>query len=419
MQEQAIPPENNNLLFRIAANIRDTIGRCVANILPNKIEAVGVAQRPSAVVLLNAHGNYPYGLFDMVLENKPYTRQVKADSYNEYSIETHIKKLVDEDSEDSELYKYIISTLFQNVKYTSSVPAPYCGMMVGKIESKEEDSNEQKMINEKSSREQEYEIVGGIASKFQQDNPADDVAVLKLFDEMRHALRANANIKYLTKPEEFSEDESLKDFLMYINKMIKDDTLYSSYPLCPIQLDKRYVFHGGDDEEDYFYPEYGFHIWIGDEKYNLLNIEDYDRIQGNVIANIQDETHQTFANYVLNDIIKKGMIDENPSLRLSEISLFLWSLDLKDIIISDSACSIVLDMQGSDIITKDNFKNTIGRLYKTVIPQAEESQLSQQSPVRPVKAASRKVQKRKLGGKKTKRTKRTKRTRRNKKQKQD
>ena len=250
MQEQAIPPENNNLLFRIAANIRDTIGRCVANILPNKIEAVGVAQRPSAVVLLNAHGNYPYGLFDREDVLGPFTRQVKAESYKEYSIETHLKTLVDD---NSELYKYIISTLFQNVKYTSSVPAPYCGMMVGRIESKEEDSNEQKMINEKSSREQEYVIVKDIALKFQQDNPDDDVAVLKLFDEMRHALRANANIKYLTKPEEFSEDESLKDFLMYINKMINDNTLYSSYPLCPIQLDKFYIFQAGDDEDESLY----------------------------------------------------------------------------------------------------------------------------------------------------------------------
>ena len=120
---------------------------------------------------------------------------------------------------------------------------------------------------------------------------------------------------------------------------------------------------------------YGFHIWIDNTHYNLLNLEDCDKILLKVIYYIPDEKQQQFAIYMLNNIIKKGMINTTPpTLKLSEISLFLWSLDLNDIIISDSACSIVLDMQGHDIITNENFKNTIGRLFEEVIPQPEESQ---------------------------------------------
>jgi len=79
-------------------------------------------------------------------------------------------------------------------------------------------------------------------------------------------------------------------------------------------------------------------------------------------------------------------------------------------------------MQGSDIITKDNFKTTIGRLFKTVLPQAEESQLPEsqlpESPsvmrrLVPVKANKKdvkfKLDTRPRGGK-PKRTKRTNRT---------
>ena len=77
---------------------------------------------------------------------------------------------------------------------------------------------------------------------------------------------------------------------------------------------------------------------------------------------------------MLNNVIKKGMLQQNPTLKLSEISLFLWSLDLNDTFISDSACSIVLDMQGDDIVTNDNFKNTIGKLYLELFPQIEDSQ---------------------------------------------
>jgi hypothetical protein len=430
MQDESIPSENNNIFFRLAENIRDVLGTCVSTILPKKIETdvVPPIPRPSAVVLLNAHGNYPYGLFDR--EVGPYTRQNKAASYIEYSIGTHINRLVDE---NSELYKNIISTLFQNVKYTSSVPAPYCGMMVARNKSEDKDCpepTEPTEFNAKSSREQEYAIVEAaaeVAKQIKSDNADHDKAVLDLFNKMRHDLRKNANIMYYSPPMEIEGDEDLGNFLKYINKMVSEDGLYKAFPLCPKQLDKRYVFRGEDDEDKCFVPMYGFHIWIGDEKYNLLNIDDddyddYDRIQNKVIDHMPVEDDRIFAEYVLNDIIKTGMTGETPNLRLSEISLFLWSLKLKDIIISDSACSIVLDMQGSDIITKDNFKTTIGRLFKTVLPQAEESQLPEsqlpESPsvtrrLVPVKANKKdvkfKLDTRPRGGK-PKRTKRTNRT---------
>ena len=126
----------DNILSNFANIISKAVMPCVQwdfSSTPKKIEtSTETKPRPNAMVLLNAHGIYPYGLFivDDDDDDIAFTRQTKAEKYQEYTIDTNIKNIL-ENTHD--LYKDVISTLFKNIKYTSSVPAPYCGMMVGRI----------------------------------------------------------------------------------------------------------------------------------------------------------------------------------------------------------------------------------------------------------------------------------------------
>ena len=355
---------SGNFLTRLA----DAISDSVACILPQQSQPIYTRKnvtRPNAVVLLNAHGNYPLSLFEDDEDGQVFTRTFKEKKYQDYTIGNKIPNML---LPSDLLYDDAISTLFNNIHYTSSVPAPYCGMMVG--ETVDEDG---KLI--KSSRQSEFDIVTSFVSRLQARTNNDPTErPQSIFKSMRGALRDNANVMYKTNPSE-AKASDIKDFLMYINSLINSNGLYKEYGLCTTNFDKTYQFYPNNGENPDFIPHYGFHIWINDKYYNLLTLQDCDNILTEVIFYIPiDNPKRPFAVYMLNNVIKKGMLQQKPTLKLSEISLFLWSLDLNDIFISDSACSIVLDMQGDDIVTNDNFKNTIGKLYSELFPQIEDSQ---------------------------------------------
>jgi hypothetical protein len=361
--EVTITP-NTNPIFELANTIRNAVGNCVQRVFtPQMTQSKPEKPRPKAMVLLNAHGNYPYELF----EDRGRSRSDKELKYQDYTIKNKIPTMLDP---SDALHNDAISTLFNNIFYTSSVPAPYCGMMVAQT------TDEDGKIIKESSREAEIEIVKSFVPRLQTSSSNEPINIQSVFTDMRHALRANANTMYKTSNEKIKEESpDIKDFLTYINGLIISNDLYKSYPLCSTNFDKTYQFYPNEDEIPDFVPHYGFHIWINGNYYNLFDQTDYNSILLNVIYIMPDENPKKgFSIHMLNNVIKKGMINRTPTLKLSEISLFLWSLDLTDIIISDSACSIVLDMQGDDIVTNDNFKNTIGRLYTELFPQPEDSQ---------------------------------------------
>ena len=324
------------------------------------------------MVLLNAHGNYPYDLFENegeVINGNYYTRTQKEKSFSNFTMRHNILKILPDPS--TPLSQDANNTLFNNVYYTSSVPVPYCGMMVSEIK------NEDGEVIQPSSREVELDIVTQFVQQVFSSSRSSDEPIEPIFTKMRMALRDNANKMYYTEPETIRDekDNDMKEFLIYINSLIGKKGLYKSYyPLCDTNLDKDYDFYS-EDNEDEVVPYHGFHIWIDNNYYDLFQESGYEGILNNVISSIPDENpKKDFAIHMLNNIIRAKMLNEKPNLLLSEISLFLWSLDLNDIIISDSACNVVRDMQGDAIVTNDNFKNTIGKLLPILFPDAEDSQ---------------------------------------------
>ena len=183
----------NNPFQQFANSVSNAVGICkhlFQQVTPftETLKPIPVP-RPNAMVLLNAHGNYPYELFDT--QYGMTTRQAKEKNYEQYTIETSIKNII---GNDPILFNTVNTTLFKNVKYTSSVPAPYCGMMVEKGAVEEKDG---------SSREEEYMIVEKFVSELQDPS----FSVVKTFNELRHTLRENANIMYKTNPVDFSEHD--------------------------------------------------------------------------------------------------------------------------------------------------------------------------------------------------------------------
>ena len=370
--DDVAPKKSTNLFALFADSVNSFINTCVTKAFPQ----VSTSQqpRPNAVVLLNAHGSYPYDLFEN--GGEIFTRGAKEKSFSKFTMRHNILEILsefssslskDEDEDEygsSPLSQDVNNTLFNNVYYTSSVPVPYSGMMVWKI--KDEDG----VVIQRSSREVELDIVRKFVQKV--FSPSRDKTIESIFTEMRMALRDNANNMYHTTLAKIAreKDNDMKEFLIYINSLIRNNKLYESYyPLCDTNLDKDYGFYPEENEdEDEVVPHHGFHIWIDNNYYDLFQESGYQGIFDNVISSIPDDNpKKNFAIYMLNNIIYAKM----PNLKLSEISLFLWSLDLNDIIISDSACNLVIDMLGNNIVTNDNFKNTIGKSLSTLFPPTE------------------------------------------------
>ena len=98
---------SGNFLTRLA----DAISDSVACILPQQSQPIYTRKnvtRPNAVVLLNAHGNYPLSLFEDDEDGQVFTRTFKEKKYQDYTIGNKIPNML---LPSDLLYDDAISTL--------------------------------------------------------------------------------------------------------------------------------------------------------------------------------------------------------------------------------------------------------------------------------------------------------------------
>ena len=115
MMMETTDKQTTNPIFELANSVSAFFGTCVQKVFPSKQsttpDKLSTLLRPNAVVLLNAHGNYPYDLFQR--EGNVFTRSEKEKSFSQFTIGKNILNILSDPS--TPLSQDAINTLFNNV----------------------------------------------------------------------------------------------------------------------------------------------------------------------------------------------------------------------------------------------------------------------------------------------------------------